>query len=83
MGVISATNCDTGLFQCGVAGCALMSDYRLCGVKGWVVVFALGQVVMDLLGFEVACRTQHEVFGWLGCLCDSSQGLCHGFFSVM
>lgn len=47
------------------------------------MVFGLGQVVMYLLGFEVACRTQHEVFGWLGRLRDGSQGLWHGFFSVV
>ena len=32
-----------------------MSDFRLCGAKAWVVLFALVLLVMDLLGFGVDC----------------------------
>lgn len=83
MRVILGTNCDTSLSGVGWHAVCFMSDFHLCTVKGWVMVFGLGQVVMYLLGFEVACRTQHEVFGWLGRLRDGSQGLWHGFFSVV
>lgn len=32
-----------------------MCDFHLHGAKGWVVGFALGLVVMDLLGFRIDC----------------------------